>query len=148
MQFAHGTDHWQLADYPARCSAMAPIGRAYPWSEFQRDIQRHAQSDSGWQSAWWIEQQATLQGHELAKFCERLPTWLSQTRVKQYPLGAHDPDPAMTLMRNLRAHSSTPPDASSVGNGLKAQATTVLVNPWPGHRSDLGSSATQPSVAG
>ena len=136
---------WQLADYPARCSAMAAIGRAYPWSEFQRDIQRHAQSDSGWQSAWWQEQQTTLKGHELAKFCERLPTWLSQTRAKLYPLGTHDPDPAMTLMRNLRAHGASTPDASSVGSGVKVPQTATPVNPWHGKCGDLGST-TQPGL--
>ncbi|MBC7619893.1 MAG: MobA/MobL family protein [Candidatus Saccharibacteria bacterium] len=139
---------WQLADHPARCAAMAAIGKAYPWSEFQRDIQRHAQSASGWQSAWWQEQQTKLQGHELATFCERLPTWLTPTRTKQYPLGAHDPDPAMTLMRNLRAQSTTPPDPSSFGREVKVPETATPVNPWPGHRGDVGRSTTQPSVTG
>jgi hypothetical protein len=120
---------WQLADYPARCVAMAAIGRAYPWSEFQRDIQLYAQSESGWQSAWWQEKQATLQVCELAPFCERLPTWLNQTRSKQYPLGAHDPDPAMTLMRNLLTHGASTPDASRYGNGSKVSETATPLNP-------------------
>lgn len=138
---------WQLADYPSRCSAMAAIGRAYQWSEFQRDIQRHAQSDSGWQSAWWQEQQAKLQGHDLAKFRDQLPTWLSQTRAKQYPLGAHNPEPALTLMRNLRSHGATQSDASNFGNSVKAPAAATPVNPWHGHYGDLGST-TQPGLSG
>ena len=124
---------WQLSDYPARCAAMAAIGKAYRWSEFQRDIQRHVQSDSGWQSAWWTEQQANLQGSELVTFRQQLPTWLTKTRLKQYPLGAHDPDPAMTLMRNLRAHGTTKPDARSVNvesNAPLNPATATSVNPW------------------
>ena len=139
---------WQLADYPARCSAMAAIGRAYPWSEFQRDIQRYAQSDSGWQSTWWQEQQATLQAHELATFCERLPTWLNQTRAKQYPLATHDPDPAMTLMRNLRAHGASTPDARGIGVEVPVPShpvTATPVNPWHGKCGDLGST-TQPGL--
>ena len=136
---------WQLADYPARCSATAAIGKAYPWSEFQRDIRRHAQSNSGWQSAWWQEQQATLQGHELAKFCDQLPTWLTHMQAKQYPLGAHDPDPAMTFVRNLRAHSSTRPDASSFDNGVNVPATAARVNPWSGYYGDP-TGTTQPGV--
>jgi len=136
---------WQLADYPARCSAMAAIGKAYPWSAFQRDIQRHAKSESGWQSAWWKEQQAALQGHELATFCERLPSWLNQTRPKQYPLGAHAPDLAMTLMRNLRAHSATAPEGSSFRNGVTAPATDRPVNPWLDHHGDL-TSTVHPNV--
>ena len=139
---------WQLADYPARCSAMAAIGRAYPWSAFQRDIQRHAQSASGWQSAWWQDQQATLKGHELTTFCEQLPSWLNQTRPKQYPLGAHDP--AMTLMRNLRAHDASTPDARGIGVEVPLPShpmTATPVNPWHGKYGDLGST-TQPGVTG
>ena len=136
---------WQLATYPARCSAMAAIGKAYPWSEFQRDIQRHAQSESGWQSAWWQEQQAKLKSRELAKFCERLPTWLTQTRSKEYQVGAHDPIPAMTLMRNLRPHSATPSEPSSNGSGVQVLATAMPVNPWRGHHGDLDST-TQPNL--
>ena len=139
---------WQLADYPARCAAMAAIGRAYPWSEFQRDIQRHAQSDSGWQSTWWQEQQATLQAHELASFRDQLPTWLTHPRVKQYPLGAHDPDPAMTLMRNLRAHGASTPDARGIGVEVPVPShpvTATPVNPWHGKCGDLGST-TQPGL--
>jgi hypothetical protein len=112
---------------------MAAIGKAYRWSEFQRDIQHHVQSNSGWQSAWWHEQQSIFQGHELATFCERLPTWLTQTRAKQYPLGAHDPDPAMTLMRTIRAYGVANQDDSGVyREATKASSTAIAppVNPW------------------
>lgn len=139
---------WQLSDYPARCAAMAAIGRAYPWSVFQRDIQRHAQSDSGWQSAWWHEQQATLQAHELASFRDQLPTWLTHQQVKQYPLGAHDPDPATTLMRNLRAHGASTPDARGIGVEVPVpshRVTATPVNPWHDKCGDLGST-THPGL--
>lgn len=97
---------WQLADYPKRHSAMASIGKIYPWSQFQKDIQRHARSASGWQSAWWHEKQAALQGSDLAIFGAYLPGWLTQTSHKQYPLGAPDADPATTLMHNLHTHAA------------------------------------------
>ena len=97
---------WQLADYPKRQSAMASIGKIYPWSQFQKDIQRHARSASGWQSAWWHEKQAALQGSDLAIFGAYLPGWLTQTSHKQYPLGAPDADPATTLMHNLHTHAA------------------------------------------
>ena len=124
---------WQLSDYPARRAAMAAIGKAYRWSEFQRDIQRHVQSNSGWQSAWWTEQQANLQGSELVTFRQQLPTWLTKTRLKQYPLGAHDPDPAMTLMRTIRAYGVANQDDSGVyREAAKASNTAIAppVNPW------------------
>lgn len=124
---------WQLSDYPARCAAMHAIGKSYPWSAFQRDIQRQSQSACGWQMAWWQEQQKDLHGVDLAVFRKRLPTWCVAQHSKQYPLGAYDPDPAMTLMRNVRAHSGTVQDASSVdigGIGSLSPSTALAANPW------------------
>lgn len=135
---------WQLADYPARFVAMGATGKSYPWSQFQRDIQRHAQSDRGWQSAWWREQRASLQGRDLVAFSAQLPTWLTPKQPKQYPLGAHDPDPAMTLIRNLRAHNATRLDTNSVGGGVEVPlppTAATTVNPWQFHHSDTGITA-------
>ena len=139
---------WQLADYPARCSAMAAIGKAYPWSQFQKDIQRHAQSDSGWPTAWWHEQQAALQGSDLAKFCSHLPGWLTQTRHKQYPLGARDADPATTLVHNLRVHAANNRAAGTLDVeksgelGSSPEISPMNADPWRIDRhDDYGSSS-------
>ena len=133
---------WQLADYPARCDAMLAVGRRYPWSEFQHDIQRHAKSDSGWQTAWWDEQRAALKGNDLAAFCAKLPTWFTAQHPKQYPLGSHDLDPVITSMPNLQAQVATNQHAST--RGFEAQetfhpATVTPVNPWRSHLGDLDS---------
>jgi hypothetical protein len=124
---------WQLSDYPARCAAMKAIGKVYPWSEFQRDIQRHSTAASGWQMAWWQAQQEGLEGSELAVFRKQLPTWCNAQRAKQYPLGAHDPDPAMTLLCNLRAHSTISENAGSMNLERIAPlrpAIATAFNPW------------------
>lgn len=112
---------WQLADYTKRRSAMASIGKGYPWSQFQRDIQRHVKNDNGWQSAWWHEKQASLQGSDLAVFRSHLPGWLTQTRDKQYPLGARDADPATTLIHNLQVHTANNEAAGTLDIEQSAQ---------------------------
>lgn len=124
---------WQLSDYPARCAAMNAIGKDYPWSEFQRDIQRQFKNDCGWQMAWWQEQQEVLRGVDLAAFSKRLPTWCVAQHSKQYPLEPHDADPAMTLMRNVRAHVGAAQDtiSSDIGGiGSSSAATVLAANPW------------------
>ena len=135
---------WQLSDYPARCAAMSAIGKDYPWSAFQRDIQRQFQSDSGWQMAWWQEQQNTLHGHALSAFRQQLPAWCDSPSRKQYSLGKHDSDPALTLVRNVRAHIETNQDARSMNViriGSLQPAAQSAVSPWgskPDVQNDIG----------
>lgn len=136
---------WQLSDYPARCAAMSAIGKNYPWSAFQRDIQRQSQSDSGWQMAWWQEQQNILQGHELLAFRKQLPAWCVSPGPTQYFLGAHDPDPGLTLVRRVRAHSQINQDARSMNVARIAPfmrpAATSAASPWgssPGGKNEIG----------
>ncbi|HQS22007.1 MULTISPECIES: MobA/MobL family protein [unclassified Acidovorax] len=128
---------WQLADYPIRCIAMKAMGKEYLWSEFQRDIQRHAQHHSGWQTAWWQEKQVTLQGRELAAFRKHLPAWFGLPRPQQYSLAAHDPNPSMSMTRDLRGPKAATPEPSqseAVGCIYPAHLTTEhQPDPWHVH---------------
>lgn len=142
---------WQLADYPARLAARGAIGKDYPWSEFQRDIQRHAQHDSGWQAAWWQEQQEVLRGSELAAFCKQLPAWCGLSRSRQYPLGAPCSTPFMTQEHNLRAQEAAPTTGtqSAAINGIEP-APWVQQNtpdPWCIHPAERDNDATPGSAA-
>ena len=142
---------FQLADYPARCQAMAVIGKNYTWRDFEQDIQRFAHSDAGWQRAWWDEQVTSLTGEALADFGKVVPTWFEvgkpespakpERHTKTYPLGAYDPNPEQTLLAALKLHQvSHPvpaPDAPEVFNGDANVATNTNSNIWGGMPAGL-----------
>jgi hypothetical protein len=132
---------FQLADYPARCQAMAAIGKSYTWRDFEQDIQRFAHFDAGWQRAWWDEQMTSLTGEALAEFMKVVPTWFevgkpkashvakTEPHAKNYPLGAYDPNPEQTLLAALKLHQvlQSVPDAPQV----------VTTNIWGGMPAGL-----------
>ena len=142
---------WQLTDYPARHDAMKAVGKDYPWSEFQRDIQRHAQHHSGWQTAWWQEQQEVLQGRELAALRKHLPAWFGLPRPQQYSLAAHDPNPSMSMTRYLRRPKAATPEPSqseAIGCIYPAHLTTEhQPDPWHVHPAARDNGATPGATA-
>ena len=142
---------WQLTDYPIRCNAMKAMGKDYLWSEFQRDIQRHAQHHSGWQTAWWQEQQEALQGRELAAFRKHLPAWFGLPRPQQYSLAAHDPNPSMSMTRYLRRPKAATPEPSqseAIGCIYPAHLTTEhQPDPWHVHPAARDNGATPGATA-
>ena len=111
---SHALTAFQLNDYPARCRAMQLIGRDYTWQDFGQDIQRLAQSDAGWQRAWWEEQMKNLAGEKLTAFSTAVPAWFDLSKpeshaklephTQTYPLGAYDPNPEQTLLAALNRH--------------------------------------------
>lgn len=138
---------FQLADYPARCQAMAAIGKSYTWRAFEQDIQRFAHFDAGWQRAWWDEQVTSLTGEAQAAFSKAVPTWFElgkpqashldkteshaepESHTQTYPLGAYDPNPEQTLLAALKLHQvlQSVPDAPQV----------VTTNIWGGMPAGL-----------
>jgi hypothetical protein len=104
---------FQLSDFDHRRHAMAVMGKTYPWSDFQHDIQRQSGTDSGWQRAWWDEKLETLMGTPLASFLETMPPWYAKSlpiNSKAYSMGAYDPQPEETLLSALNAHRVMHPD--------------------------------------
>jgi hypothetical protein len=127
---------FQLADYPARCQAMAVTGKRYTWRDFEQDIQRFAHFDAGWQRAWWDEQMTSMTGETLADFTKAVPAWFEvgktqsshavkpqslvepELHAQTYPLGAYDPNPEQTWLTGMNRHqvlqaASDVPEVSS-----------------------------------
>ena len=109
----HVLSEFQLSDFDHRRHAMAIMGKAYSWSDFQHDIQRQSGTDSGWQRAWWDEHLDTLTGTPLASFLETMPPWYAKSALfksNSYPLGAYDPQPDKSWLSALNAHRVMHPD--------------------------------------
>ena len=92
---------FQINDFDLRKRAMESIGQTYAWSEFQRDIQRLHNADTGWQHAWWQEKLGGLDLRLLGRFQSHMPSWYVAAKVvpsRSFPLGAFDPAPQNTWL--------------------------------------------------
>jgi hypothetical protein len=65
----------QIADFEHRRAYLNALGQEYSWHAFQNDINRYAQSEQGWQRAWWDVQVQSVNPNAWQTVSQHVPAW-------------------------------------------------------------------------
>lgn len=79
----------QIADFGHRRAYLNVLGQDYTWSAFQDDINLYAQSDQGWQRAWWDVQVQSLNPNAWQAVRQHIPAWYVVPDELRHRLESH-----------------------------------------------------------
>jgi hypothetical protein len=65
------------------------LGQEYSWHAFQNDINRYAQSEQGWQRAWWDVQFQSLNPNAWQAVHQHFPAWYEVTDAMRHQFESH-----------------------------------------------------------